>query len=101
MQVIYRRYAELDIHKKTVVVIIMITQDDGTVHKYTCIYSTMTAGLLTLDVWLESLEVNVIALESTGIYWHSVYNLLEEGRTIILMNPHHICMRRFQTERQM
>jgi transposase len=90
MQVIYARCAGLDIHKKTVVVTVMLTQADGTVQKYTRIDSTMTADLLTLDTWLESLEVDVIALESTGMYWHPVYNLLEEGRTVILVNPQHM-----------
>ncbi|WP_307811386.1 IS110 family transposase [Ktedonospora formicarum] len=30
------------------------------------------------------------ALESTGVYWHPVYNILEDGRTVILVNPQHM-----------
>src|ERR671937_821187 len=37
-----------------------------------------------------SLEITVIALESTGVYWHPVFNLLEDGREVILVNPQHM-----------
>ena len=50
----------------------------------------MTADLLALDTWLCEVAITVIALESTGVYWHPVFNLLEEGRTVILVNPQHI-----------
>jgi transposase len=90
MQVIHPRCAGLDVHKKTVVVTIMLTQSDGTVQKQTRTFSTMTTSLLALDTWLQELKITVIALESTGVYWHPVFNLLEEGRTVILVNPQHM-----------
>lgn len=90
MQVIYPRCAGLDVHKKTVVTTILLTQPDGTVEKRTKTFPTMTADLLALDDWLMEHEVDVIALESTGVYWHPVFNILEEGRTIILVNPQHM-----------
>jgi len=46
----------------------------------------MTTDLLALDDWLCSLKVEVIAMESPGVFWRPVYNLLEEGRTVILVN---------------
>jgi transposase len=90
MQVIYARCAGLDVHKKTIVVCILLTQATGAVQKIIRTFSTMTADLLALDEWLSSLQVEHLALESTGVYWHPVYNLLEEGRTIILVNPQHM-----------
>jgi transposase len=90
MQVIHPRCAGLDVHKKTVVVTIMLTQPDGTVKKRTRTFATMTADLLALDDWLKQQAIDVIALESTGVYWHPVYNLLEEGRTVVLVNPQHM-----------
>jgi transposase len=90
MQVLHPRCAGLDVHKKTVVTTILLTQPDGTVHKHTKTFATMTADLLALDDWLTKYEVDVIALESTGVYWHPVWNILEEGRTIILVNPQHM-----------
>src|SRR5436853_6274961 len=50
----------------------------------------MTAGLLALSDWLESLAVTVIAMESTGMYWRPVFTLLEEGRSVILVNAQHM-----------
>ena len=68
MQVIYERCAGLDIHKKTVVVCVMITLATGAGKKSIRTFSTMTAELLALDEWLRSLGVEHIAMESTGVY---------------------------------
>jgi Transposase len=53
-------------------------------------FSTMTADLLLLSDWLETLRVQVVALERTGVFWRPVFHLVEDGRTIILVNPQHI-----------
>lgn len=90
MQVLYERCAGLDVHKKTVIVTTLLTQPDGIVQKQTRTFSPMTADLLALEEWLSALGITVVALESTGVYWHPVYNLLEEGRTVILVNPQHM-----------
>lgn len=90
MQVLYERCAGIDVHKKLVVVTVLITQSAGTVEKLTRTFSTMTAELLALDEWLASLQVTQVAMESTGVFWHPVFNLLEEGRTLVLVNPQHM-----------
>jgi hypothetical protein len=68
----------------------MLTQADGSVQEETRTFLTMTADLLALDDWLRSRDIEVIALESTGAFWRPVFNLLEEGREVILVNaePH-------------
>src|SRR5690349_15124263 len=50
----------------------------------------MTADLLALDDWLRTFAVEQIALESTGVFWRPVFNLLEDGRTILLVNAQHM-----------
>jgi transposase len=50
----------------------------------------MTADLLALDEWLRSLHIEHLALESTGVYWHPIWAILEEGRHIHLANPQHL-----------
>lgn len=90
MQVIHERCAALDVHKKTVVTTIMITQADGSVQEQTRTFLTMTADLLALDDWLGSHGVKVIAMESTGVFWRPVFTLLEEGRQVILVNAQHM-----------
>jgi transposase len=90
MQVLYPRCAGLDVHKKTVVACVMLTAPDGTVQQHSQTFLTMTADLLALADWLGGYGVTHIALESSGVYWHPVFNLLEEHHTIILVNPQHM-----------
>ena len=72
------------------VVCVLVTQSDGTVQKQIRTFATMTADLLALDEWLRGQQVEQIAMESTGVYWHPIWNLLEEGRQILLANPQHL-----------
>jgi len=90
MQVLYERCAGIDVHKKTVVVTVLLTASNGKVQKQTQTFSTMTSDLLALEEWLTSLQVEQLALESTGVYWYPIYNVLEEGHQIILVNPQHM-----------
>jgi transposase len=94
MQVVYERCAGVDVHKRTVVVTVLLTSAPGAaeqgVQKQTRTFGTMTADLLALAEWLEALGVRHVAMESTGVYWWPVYNLLEEDRTMVLVNPRHI-----------
>jgi transposase len=50
----------------------------------------MTNGLLALLDWLENLHVSHVALESTGIFWRPIFNLLEGQHEVILVNAQHI-----------
>ncbi len=90
MDVVHARYCGLDIHTKTVVACVLITRDDGTVRRTTQTFKTMTADLLALRDWLDHLDVTHVAMESTGVYWRPVYNVLEEGHTLLLVNAQHI-----------
>src|SRR2546430_7323623 len=90
MQVLYERCCGLDVHKKTVVACVLITSPDGRVRKLVRTFATTTASLLALADWLASFQVSHVAMESSGIYWRPVFNLLEEGRTIILVNAQHM-----------
>ncbi len=90
MQVLYERCAGLDVHKKTVVACLMITLLNGQVSKQVRTFATTTAGLLALADWLESHEVTHVAIESTGVYWRPVFNILEATCTVILVNAQHI-----------
>jgi transposase len=90
MQVVYPCCAGIDVHKKNVVVCVMRTAEDGTVSRVVRTYATMTADLLALGDWLERDGGTHVALESTGVYWRLVFNLLEAGRQIILVNSQHM-----------
>lgn len=91
MQVVHARCCGLDVHKRTVVACVLLSQPDGTVERRTSTFGTMTADLLALHDWLERQGVTHIAMESTGVFWRPVYNILEEeSRTILLVNPQHM-----------
>jgi transposase len=49
----------------------------------------MTQDLQDLAAWLRQLQVTHVAIESTGVYWKPVWNILE-GFTIILANAQHV-----------
>lgn len=90
MQVEYQRCAGRDLHKKTAVTTIMITEPDGIVEQHTRTFSTMTSDLLALDDWLRAHRVEIVAMEATGMYWHPVFTILEAGRPVLLVNPQHM-----------
>jgi transposase len=50
----------------------------------------MTADLLELADWLRAAACTHVAMESTGVYWKPVYNLLEEQFTRLLANARHL-----------
>jgi transposase len=80
----------LDVHKETVVACIMITAANGKVSREIRTFATTTAGLLALSDWLKSREVTHVAMESTGVYWRPVFNILEESFQVILVNAQHM-----------
>ncbi len=91
MQVVFARCCGLDVHKKTVVACVLLTSSDGHVQRTVRTFSTMTGDLLALSDWLHSLQVTHVALESTGVYWWPVFNVLEDDeRTVIVVNPQHM-----------
>lgn len=85
MQVVYERCCGLDVHKKTVTACVITPEG-----KETRTFSTMTKELLNLADWLAEHQVTHVAMESTGVFWKPVYNLLEEDFTAMVVNAHHI-----------
>ena len=59
---------------------------DGTVSSEVRTFGTMTAELLALSDWLEAHGVTHVAMESTGVYWKPIFNLLEGYFEVILVN---------------
>jgi hypothetical protein len=86
MDIVYPCCAGLDVHKDTVVVTVRCRHADGSVRQWTRSYGTMTAPLLELADWLASHGVSHLAMESTGVYWKPIWNLLEDQFQILLVN---------------
>ena len=53
-------------------------------------FGAMTKDLLMLSDWLTTFQVTHVAMESTGVFWQPIYNLLEEGFTVWVVNARHI-----------
>src|SRR2546428_10357380 len=85
MEVIYPRCAGLDVHKQTVVACVRIAGDGPPLQEVRT-FATTTSGLLALADWLDSFEVEVVAMEATGVYWKPVWHLLESHFQPVLGN---------------
>lgn len=90
MEVVHPRCCGIDVHKKSVTACVLVTESDGTVHKQVRTFPTMLADLLALSDWLRGFGVTDVAMESTGVYWRPVYNVLEGEYTVLLVNAQHI-----------
>jgi len=90
MDILYERCCGLDVHKKTVVACVLVPGSGRQPTKEIRTFGTMTADLLELGDWLAEKGVTHVALESTGVYWHPVWNLLEGNVELLLVNAQHI-----------
>jgi transposase len=90
MDVMHRRVAGLDVHEAFVMVCVRVVEADGQITKGVQRYSTMTRDLLAMADWLAAAEVTHLAMESTGVFWKPIWNLLEDQFTILLVNARHV-----------
>jgi transposase len=90
LSVLYPSCAGLDVHKQTVVATVLHTAPNGKVSKQTRTVATTTGSLRELADWLSSLAVTHVAMESTGVFWRPVFNLLEGRCEVILVNAQHM-----------
>ncbi len=86
MRPIYGRCCGLDVHKKTVVACRLTPEGSQT-----RAFGTMTTDLIQLREWLLAGGVTQVAMESTGVYWKPVFNLLENhGMELLVVNARHV-----------
>ncbi len=90
MEAIFRCCAGFDVHGANVAVCVRRIDDQGEIHAEVRTFLTMTRDLLGLCDWLIAEGVTHIAMESTGVYWKPIYNILEGQFQILLVNARHI-----------
>jgi transposase len=90
MDVVYPRCCGLDLHKAKIVACLLQPGPSGRPQKEVRTFGTMTADLLELADWLRAAGCTHVAMESTGVYWKPVYNLLEDQFTLLLANARHL-----------
>jgi transposase len=90
MHIIYQKVAGLDVHKKTVVATRMRVTEDDRLDWETKTFGTTTPELLLMHDWLQEWDTTRVAMESTGDYWKSPFNLLEGDFEVLLVNAQHV-----------
>jgi transposase len=90
MESLIHRCAGLDVHKESVEADVRRMNPDGTWHHETRHWGTMTRDLLAMADWMAAQGVTHVAMESTGVYWKPLYNLLESRFTVLLVKAHHL-----------
>jgi transposase len=86
--VVHQRCCALDVHSKSLTACALTPE--GEVSRR---FGTMLEDLEELASWLEECQIRVVAMESTGVYWVPVYNVLEEGRgrdELLVVNAAHV-----------
>jgi transposase len=78
----------LDVHKQTVAACLIVQTATGE-HIEHREFGTFTHELRALKEWLLDNECPVVAIESTGVYWRPVFNVLEDSIQVILVNARH------------
>ena len=89
MQVVYERCCGLDVHKRKIVAC-LLTLVGGKLQKDIRTFSTTTNALLALLDWLTGAGCTHVAMESTGVYWKPVYNILEGHLELLVVNAQHL-----------
>ncbi len=90
MDLLHPCCAGMDVHKNNVHVCIRKAGQSGQVVEEFRVFGTTTRELLALAEWLVQSGVSDAAMESTGVYWKPVYNLLEGRVNVLLCNARHV-----------
>ena len=91
LQPLHRRVAGIDVHRMLHVATLLIEQADGSVERTTRQFGGFRRDCRALAAWLGEAGVELVVMESTGIYWKSVFAHLERaGIRAWVVNAHFI-----------
>jgi transposase len=76
----------LDVHKESVSACVIFPNDKGEEQCDVKVFGTFTDDLTRLRNWLAMHNCPVVAMESTGVYWRPVHNVLEDSVQVVLVN---------------
>lgn len=86
MEVIIQRACGLDVHQKSITGCIMRPSYPRQVKTF----ATHTSALLDLKTWLTHERITDVAIESTGVYWKPIFNILGQDFNLVLVNVRHV-----------
>jgi transposase len=88
---IFKRSAGLDVHKKMVMATILVEQPDGHLQEETREFKTFPKDLRALAQWLQQEAIELTVMESTGVFWKSVFAALEAcSLKVFVVNAQHV-----------
>lgn len=90
LQIVHPVCCGLDVHKKKISACLITFDEDGQELHEIREFGTFTAELLEMKNWLKENDCPILAMESTGVYWRPVHNVLEGFMEVILVNARHI-----------
>lgn len=90
IQIVHPVCCGLDVHKKKISACLITLDEDGHELHEIREFGTFTADLLEMKEWLKKNDCPILAMESTGVYWRPVHNVLEGFMEVILVNARHI-----------
>jgi transposase len=90
LDIMFTHCAGADVHKKSVTVCALVSSRKGKVRRLFKTFGTTTKALREMKAWLLGLNVTHVAMESTGIYWKPVYNILQGEIEVWVVNAQHI-----------
>jgi len=90
ISVVHPRCCGLDVHKQEVQACLLLSTGEGKVRQEQRTFATMTADLLALLDWLLAAGCTHVAMESTGVYWKPIFNLLDGQVEVLVVNAQHI-----------
>ncbi len=86
MEAIVERCCGIDVHKKNIVVCLAVGKPHEKPKTTIRTFTTMTRDLLACRDWLVSEGCTHAVVESSGVYWKPVFNILEDSMEVILAN---------------
>ena len=90
IQIVHPVCCGLDVHKKKISACLVTIDEQGKEEYEIKEFGTFTNDLLEMRKWLTDNSCPILSMESTGVYWCPVHNILEGFMEVILVNARHI-----------
>ena len=90
MEVMYPKSSGIDVHQKFVIACVFVVNQKGESKAVKRRVGTTTNELRTLVSWLQGYGIDQVAMESTGVYWKPIYNLLHPHFDVWVVNAQHL-----------
>lgn len=85
MEVLFKHCAGLDVHKRIIVACVFLSSGEGR-QRVTKRFGATLRDLQAMHAWLRGMGVTHVAMESTGVYWKPVFNVLDGDFEVWIVN---------------